>query len=125
MNALNRKLEKEYYAKQMNGNLGNMKRTSKIINEIVNKTSKTKTKTTKTESIKIKNKTISDSSKIPNLMNSYFCSIGETLKAIVAHQLNSLLAGKYIVNPNSSSQRVQPYENFIWLWFRQYFKFLH
>ena len=107
-----------------------MKRTSKIVNEIVNKTPKTKTKTTKTESIKIENKTISDSSKIPNLMNSYFCSIGETLKAIVPHQLNSLLAGKYIVNPNSSSQRVQPYENFIWLWFRGYgllgyFKFLH
>ena len=34
-------------------------------------------------------------------MNSYFCSIGETLKANVHHQLNSLLAGKCIVNPNN------------------------
>ena len=34
-------------------------------------------------------------------MNNDFCSIGETLKANVPHQLNSLLAGKYIVNPNN------------------------
>ena len=36
-------------------------------------------------------------------MNSYFCSIGETLKENVPHQLNSLLAGQYIVNPNNRS----------------------
>ena len=97
VNALNRKLKKEYYTKQINENLGNTKQAWKIVNEIVNKTSKT----TKIESIRIENKDISDSSKIPNLMNSYFCSIEETLKANVPHQLNSLLAGKYIVNPNN------------------------
>ena len=58
-----------------------MKQTWKIVNEIVNKTSKT----AKIESIKIENKVISDNSKILNLMNSYFCSVGETLKAEVPH----------------------------------------
>ena len=72
VNALNRKLKNEYYTKQINENLGNTKQTWKIVNEIVNKTSKT----TKIESIKIENEVISDNSKIPNLMNSYFCSIG-------------------------------------------------
>ena len=34
-------------------------------------------------------------------MNSYFCSIGETLKANVPHQDNFLIAGNYNVNPNN------------------------
>ena len=34
-------------------------------------------------------------------MNSYFCSIGETLKANVPHQQNPLIAGNYNVNPNN------------------------
>ena len=97
VNTLNRKLKIEYYAKQIHDDLGNTKQTWKIVNKIVNKTSKT----TKIESRKIENKAISDRSNIPNLMNSYFCSIGETFKAYVFHQLNSLLAGKYIVNPNN------------------------
>ena len=97
VNALNRKLKNEYYTKQINENLGNTKQTWKIINEIVNKTSKT----TKIESIKIESEVISDNSKIPNLMNSYFCSIGETLKANVPHQQNPLIAGNYNVNPNN------------------------
>ena len=59
-----------------------VEQTWKIVNEIVNKTFKT----TKIESIKIENEVISDNSKIPNLMNSYFCSIGETTKANVPHQ---------------------------------------
>ena len=53
------------------------------------------------ESIKIESEVISDNSKIPNLMNSYFCSIGETLKANVPHQQNPLIAGNYNVNPNN------------------------
>ena len=65
--------------------------------EIVSKTSKT----TKIESIKIESKVISDSSKILNPMNSYFCSIGDTLKANVPHQHNYFIAGNYIVNSNN------------------------
>ena len=99
MNALNRKLKNEYYTKQINENLGNTRQTWKVINEIVNKTSKT----TKVESIKIESEVISDNSKIPNLMNSYFCSIGETLKANVPHQQNLLIAGNYNANPNNIS----------------------
>ena len=34
-------------------------------------------------------------------MNSYFCSIGETLKANVPHQQNPLMVGNYNVNPNN------------------------
>ena len=76
--------------------LGNMKQTWKIVNESVNETSNT----TKIESIKIENKVIFDTSKIPNLMNSYFCSVGETFKANVPHQQNYLMAGNYNINPN-------------------------
>ena len=81
VNALNRKLKNDYYTKRINENLGNTKQTWKIVNEIVNKTSKT----TKIESIKIENEVISDSSKIPNLLNSCFCSTGETFRANVPH----------------------------------------
>ena len=52
VNALNRKLKIEYYTKLINENLGNTKQTWKIVNEIVNKTSKT----TKIESIEIEKK---------------------------------------------------------------------
>ena len=92
-----RKLKNEHYTKQINENLGNTKQTWKIINEIVNKTSKT----TKIESIKIESKVITDESKIPNLMNSYFCNVGKTLKANVPHQQNSFIAGNYNVNPKN------------------------
>ena len=103
VNALNRKLKNVHYTKQINENLGNMKQTWKIVNEIVNKTSKT----TKIESIKIENKVISDNSKIPNLMNSYLCSVGETLKANVPHQQNCLIPGNCNVNPNNKSSTSQ------------------
>ena len=93
---LNRKLRSEYLIKQIIWNIGNANQTWKVVNESANRT----LKTMKIESIKIENKAFSDSSKIPNLVSSYFCSIGETFRANVPHQLNSLLAGKYIVNPN-------------------------
>ena len=80
-NALNRILKNEYHAKQINEKLGNTKQTWKIVNEIVNKTPKT----TKIEALKVENKAISEYSKIPNLMNSYFCSVRETLKANAPH----------------------------------------
>ena len=67
------------------------------MNEIVNKTSKT----AKIESIKIENKVISDNSKIPNLMNSCFCSVGENPKANMPHQQNSLIAVIYNFNPDN------------------------
>ena len=79
VNALNRKLKKDFYLNKINENLGDLKQTWKIVNGIVDKASKT----TKINSIKIENKFITDNKKIPDIMNRYSCSVWETLKAKV------------------------------------------
>ena len=77
VNALNRKLKKDFYLNKINENLGDLKQTWKIVNGIVDKASKT----TKIDSIKIENKFITDNKNIPGIMNRYFCSVWETFKA--------------------------------------------
>ena len=76
-----------------------MKQTWKIVNEIVNKTCKT----TKIDSIKVNDKVITDKKVIPNIMNAYFCRIGENLKAEIRYEPNSLIAGVCSINYNQKS----------------------
>ena len=83
----------------INENLGNVRQTWKIVNEIVNKTSRT----TKIGTIKIDNKIITNNKKIPNIMNRFFCSLGEKLKADIPQKPNSLITGKYNISPNNKT----------------------
>ena len=76
VNSLNRTLKKKYYSNKIQESVGNLKQTWKIANQILNKSSKT----TKIDSIRLDDKTITDKKIIPNIMNEYFCNIGNSLK---------------------------------------------
>ena len=76
MNSLNKRLKKDYYSSKIQENVGNLKQTWRIVHEIVNKTSKT----TKLDSIKVNDNIITNKKVIPNIMNTYFPSVGETSK---------------------------------------------
>ena len=50
----------------------------------------------------IDDKTIADKNEVPNIMNKYFCSIGESLTEKISHKTNPLINGIYNVNKESS-----------------------
>ena len=99
VNLLNSRLKKEYYSNKVQENIGNIRQTWKIVNEIVNKTSKT----TKIDSIKVNDRVITDKKVIPNIMNTYFCSVGENLKSKIPYEPNPLTTGVYSINNNLKS----------------------
>ena len=76
-----------------------MKQTWKIASEIVNKTSKT----TKIDSIKVNDKVITDKKEIPNIMNTYFCSVLENLKAKIPYESNPLITCLYSIKNDSKA----------------------
>ena len=69
----------------------------KIVNEFVNKVSKT----AKVKSINIKNKFFTVRKNMPDIMNRYFCSVAETLQANILQRPNFLITGKYNINSNN------------------------
>ena len=97
VNSLNKKLKREYFSNKLQENIGNLKETWKIVNSFLNKTSKT----TKIDTIKVENKTVTDKSEIPNIMNKYFCNVGESLRKKIPNKPNPLLNGIYNVNRDS------------------------
>ena len=91
VNSLNRTLKKKYYSNKIQESVGNLKQTWKIANQILNNSSKT----TKIDSIRLDDKTITDKKIIPNIMNEYFCNIGNSLKESVPYEKNPLMEGAY------------------------------
>ena len=87
VNSLNRTLKKKYYSNKIQESVGNLQQTWKIANQIVDKSSKT----TKIDSIRLDDKTINDKKIIPNIMNEYFCNIGNSLKESVPYEKNPLM----------------------------------
>ena len=86
---LNRELKKQHFAEKIAKEKGNMKGTWKIINQLVNKRSKS----TNISCLSVNGNQFSDSSKIANSMNDYFCSIGNDLASEIPDKPNALLNG--------------------------------
>ena len=96
--SLNRELEKQNFAEKIAKEKGNMKGTWKIINQLVNKRSKS----TNISCLSVNGNQISDSSKIANSMNDYFCSMND-LASKLPDKPNPLLNGDYSVNMNGAA----------------------
>ena len=92
--SLNKKLKREYFSNKLQENIGNLKETLKIVNSFLNKTSKT----TKLDTIKVEDKIATDKNEIPNILNKYFCNVGESLKKKIPNKPNPLFNGIYNVN---------------------------
>ena len=88
----------DYFTHKIASCEGDLKRTWQIINNVLNK----KSKTTNIASLNIDGKHISTNAEIAESMNNFFCTIGETLSDKIAQTRNPLLANDYEVNPHKT-----------------------
>ena len=102
VNLVNITLKKKYYSNKIQVSVGNLKKTWKVAYQILNKSSKT----TKIDSIRLDDKAITDKKIIPNIMNEYFCIIGNSLKESIPYEKNPLMEGAYNINSTMVAKRV-------------------
>ena len=75
VNNLNKNLKQEYFSKKIALEKGNLTATWKMLNLLLNKTSKT----TNVESLNVDGEVITENSDIAKSINEFFCSIGRNL----------------------------------------------
>ena len=80
-----------------------MKKSWKLTNSLLNKHSKS----TNITIIKDGTTEILEKREISNILNSYFCSVGEELTRNIDEASNSLLTGSYTINDSNSSFKVE------------------
>ena len=93
VNTMNNKLKKQYFSNKISACKGNVKDSWKTINELLNRRSKS----CNIDFLKDSDKKTRQRKDISNLMNGYFCSIGE-----IGDVPNPLLAGDNVVNKKNS-----------------------
>ena len=89
VNTLTIKLKKQYFSYKISACEGNVKDSWKTINELLNKRSKS----CNIDFLKDSDKETRQRKDISNLMNEYFCSIGENRASKIEDAPNPLLAG--------------------------------
>ena len=97
-NKINAELKRDYFTHKIASFEGALKRTWQIINNVLNK----KSKTTNIASLNIDGKHVSTNAEIAESMNNFFCTIGETLSDKIAQTRNPLLENDYEVNPHKT-----------------------
>ena len=100
---LNVWLKKKCHTNKIVENKGNMKKSWKLTNSLLNKPSKS----TNITIIKDGTTEILEKREISNILNSYFCSVGEELTRNIDEASNSLLTGSYTINDSNSSFKVE------------------
>ena len=94
VNYLNIEMKREYYDDKICASKGNMKESWKTINELLSKRSKSSDidclKDSVSETVHKKD--------IPDIMNSYFCSVGKDLADKISPVPNPLLSGDFEMN---------------------------
>ena len=98
-NNLNRQLKREYFSEKITQFQGELKKTWKTINQVINK----KSSTTFVASLKVDGEKISDSAKIASSMNEFFCTIGDRLSKKIPDKPNPLLSNEYSIDRPSPS----------------------
>ena len=91
VNSLNTQQKKEYYNNKILLCKGNMKGSWKTINELLNKRSKS----SNIDSLKESGSETVHRKDIPDVRNSYFCSVGKDLADKISQVPNSLLSGDF------------------------------
>ena len=96
--AVNIKLKRQYYTDKISACEGNMKETWKVVNQVLNKRSKS----SNIDSLKGSGSEMVHKKDISNTMNKFFCSIGKDLANDTVPGPNPLLSGDYQVNTNKA-----------------------
>ena len=97
VNKLNTDLKREFFTNKIASQNGDLKRTWKTINMVLNK----KSKTTQIAALQVDGRQICDSESMAESMNESFCSIGNTLSDKIPKTSNPILENKYSVNPQN------------------------
>ena len=88
---MNTQLKREYFSEKITQFPGDIKKTWKTINQVINK----KLNTTVVPNLTVDGQTISGNKEIASSMNEYFCSIGNKLSEKIPYKANPLLSGEY------------------------------
>ena len=91
LNNLNIQLKREYFSDKITQFQGDLKKTWKTINQVINK----KSNTTIVPMLTVDGQTIRDNKAIASSMNEYFCSIGNKLSEKIPNKANPLLSCEY------------------------------
>ena len=106
VNKLNIDLKRQYFSEKITQHEGNMKESWKIINQVVNKRSKS----TNINNLSAPNGVIVNKQKIADTMNEFFCSVGKDLAEKIDYVPNTLLSGDLTVNPEKKCFRFKTIE---------------
>ena len=98
VNALNIRRKKEYYNNKISACKGNFKESWKTINELLNKRSKSSS----IDSLAGSGSDTVPKEDIPDVMNSYFSSVGKELADKISATPNALLSGNFKVNKTNA-----------------------
>ena len=88
---MNTQLKREYFSEKIPQFQGDLKKTWKTINQVINR----KSNTTIVPNLTVDGQTIRGNKAIASSMNEYFCSIGNKLSEKIPKKANPLLSGKY------------------------------
>ena len=91
LNNMNTQLKREYFSEKITQSQGDLKKTWKTINQVINK----KSNTTVVPNLTVDGQTIRGNKAIASSMNEYFCSIGNKLSEKIPNKANPLLSGEY------------------------------
>ena len=103
VNTIKVRLKKQYFTIKIVENRGQMKESWKLANSLLNKPSKS----TNITVVKDETTEIREKRETSNILNSYFCLVGEELAKNIDEASNSLLIGNYTINDSNSSFKVE------------------
>ena len=92
VNSLNIQLKRQYFSEKIMQYYGNLNKTWKSIDQVINKRSNT----TVVPSLCVEGQVVKGNKAIAASMNEYFCSIGNKLNEKIPERVNPLLCGKYL-----------------------------
>ena len=93
VNNMNTQLKRKYFSEKLTQFQGDLKKTWKTINQVINK----KSSTTVVPCLTVDGQTVRGHKDIASSMNEYFCSVGNKLSEKIPKKANPLLSGEYAI----------------------------
>lgn len=101
-----RQAERNHYSELLNNNIGNIRKSWEVINEVINKKKKS---TVITNKLLVNGRELKDPERIANAFNDYFVNIGVKLSASLPPCYRNYIS--YLSAPNINSVFLQPTNN--------------
>ena len=89
---MNTQLKRKYFSEKLTQFQGDLKKTWKTINQVINK----KSSTTVVPCLTVDGQTVRGHKEIASSMNEYFCSIGNKLSEKIPRKANPLLSANML-----------------------------